>query len=382
MQKDRDGWVSLAGRLARPVLESLARGRLKAELPREGDPERVAYAPLEAFARLLLGLAPWLELKGDLDEAEARLKARCLDLSLAGLERAVAPQSPDRMNFDQGRQPLVDAALLGAALLRAPTALLEALPKGPRGDLIAALESTRAIEPFWNNWLLFPALIEVVLGRLGAPWREAPVETALRLHETWYRGDGVYGDGPDLACDYYNSIMIHPLLLDLVEGADPLTRRWRPLHAGLKERALRHAAVLERLISPEGSYPPLGRSLCYRAGVLHHLAYMALRRELPEPLRPAGVRCALGAVLRRQMEAPGTFDAGGWLTLGLAGHQPGLAESYVGSGSVYFAAAVLPPLGLAPGDPFWSDPDEDWTSRALWAGGPGRPDRKLEGAPH
>ncbi len=33
----------------------------------------------------------------------------------------------------------------------------------------------------------------------------------------WYKGDGWYGDGVDLHMDYYNSYVIHPMLLDVLE---------------------------------------------------------------------------------------------------------------------------------------------------------------------
>lgn len=378
VDEDRAYWLSLADRLARRILPALAAGELKKTMPHEGPPGREPYARLEAFARLLLGLAPWLELEAPLPVPEGTLHERYLGLARLGLAKAVDPSSSDCMNFSAGPQPLVDAALLCAALLRAPKALLASVQGPVRGHLIDALKSTRSIEPYWNNWLLFPALVETCLAHLGSDWLSAPIAAALRLHETWYKGDGTYGDGPHLVWDYYNSIMIHPLQLEVLEGIAPFDARWADARGTLLIRARRHAEVLERLISPEGTYPPLGRSIAYRAGVLHHLAFMAWRKDLPASLSPAGVRCALSAVLRRQMEAPGTFDAQGWLTLGFAGHQPGLAEDYVCTGSVYFAAAVLVPLGLGPQEAFWASPSEAWSSKKLWQGLPGLPDHKLE----
>jgi hypothetical protein len=381
MNDDRAYWVSQADRLSRTILPALAVGRLKTSMPHEGPPQRVAFAHLEAFGRLLLGLAPWLESDAEASVAERALRERCRALALEGLARAVDPKSPDRMNFSEGPQPLVDAALLCAALMRAPKSLLAAVQGDTRRHLIEALRSTRSIEPYWNNWLLFAALVEVCLARLGADWRPAPIATALRLHETWYKGDGTYGDGPQLAWDYYNSFMIHPLQLEILENIRPFSDRWQPAHGTLLARARRHAEVQERLISPEGAFPPLGRSICYRAGVFHHLAFMAWRKDLPASLTPAGVRCALSAVLRRQMERPGTFDAQGWLTLGFAGHQPELAEDYVCTGSVYFAATVLLPLGLGPDEEFWAGKDEAWTSKKLWEGLPGPRDQRMKPDP-
>jgi len=72
--------------------------------------------------------------------------------------------------------------------------------------------------------------------------------------------------------------------------------------------------------------------------------------------------------MRKLLEAPGTFDANGWLTVGFCGHQPHLGENYISTGSLYLCAAVFLPLGLKPSDPFWSAPAEDWTARRIWRG--------------
>jgi len=381
MTNDRDYWVSLADRLSGKILPALAQGRLKKTMPHEGQPDRAAYTHLEALGRLLLGIAPWFELEAPLIPSELSLRNRFRDQALEGLANAVHPGSPDFMNFTRGMQPLVDAALLCCALMRAPKSLMARIQGETRMHLINALQSTRHIESVWNNWLLFPALIETCLARLGAPWLSAPISTALRMHETWYKGDGTYGDGPDLACDYYNSFMIHPLQIEILEGIRPVSDRWESAFEILLARARRYAAIQERLISPEGAYPPLGRSIGYRAGVFHHLAFMAWRKDLPANVSAPSVRCALSSVLRRQMEMPGTFDDQGWLSIGFAGHQPELAEHYVCTGSVYFTATVLLPLGLAPTEAFWAGADEAWTSKKLWEGRPGSRDEKMSHDP-
>jgi hypothetical protein len=135
----------------------------------------------------------------------------------------------------------------------------------------------------------------------------------------------------------------------------------------IRSRAQRYAAVQERLISPEGTFPPLGRSLAYRFGAFQTLAQMSLRRELPAPLIPAQVRCALTAVIRRTIEAPGTYDPGGWLTIGFCGHQPEIGETYISTGSLYLCSVVFLPLGLPADDPFWCG-EAEWTSRRAWSG--------------
>jgi hypothetical protein len=73
-------------------------------------------------------------------------------------------------------------------------------------------------------------------------------------------------------------------------------------------------------------------------------------------------------VIHRITEAPGTFDKNGWLTVGLCGHQPSLAEPYISTGSLYLCSVALLPLGLPSTDPFWNAPAQAWTSQRIWMG--------------
>lgn len=366
---DREYWVAVALRLADPILTNLAAGALSERMPVEqaAGAGRASVTHLEAFGRLLAGLSPWLELPDD-GSPEGRARARYAELSRRALANAVDPASRDFLNFTRDRQPLVDAAFLAQGLLRAPRALVTALDTGARRNLVRALESTRSIQPVFSNWLLFSAMVEAGLAKLDAWWDPVRVDYALRQHAQWYKGDGVYGDGPDFHWDYYNSLVIHPMLLDVLEACGDASPAWQPMKAAALARARRHAAVLERLVSPEGTFPAVGRSLAYRFGAFHLLAQMALRHELPPELVPAQVRGALTAVIHRSVDAPETFDAHGWLRIGFCGHQPGIGERYISTGSLYLCAVGLLPLGLPSADAFWSAPPEPWTAKRAWSG--------------
>jgi len=376
---DRAYWVDVLRRLADPVLSHLANGTLRARMPVEEKPDagRASVTHLEALGRLLAGIAPWLEL-GEGDDDEGRLRATWADLARRAVASATDPASPDFLNFTRGGQPLVDAAFLAQAVLRAPRVLGEALTTEVRTNLVRALESTRVIVPPFNNWLLFSATVEAGLLKLGAEWDRVRVDYAVRQHDQWYGGDGIYGDGPEYHADYYNSFVIHPMLLDVLDACGSESRAWEAMREPVRRRARRYAAILERQISPEGAYPPVGRSLAYRFGAFHLLAQMALRRDLPDEVSPAQVRGALTAVIRRQAEAPGTFDEQGWLRIGFCGHQPGVGERYISTGSLYLCAVGLLPLGLPPTDPFWSAPPEPWTSKRAYSGAAFPLDHALE----
>lgn len=376
---DRELWISVARRLADPVLTHLAAGTLKATMPVEqaAGADRRNVTHLEAIGRLVAGIAPWLELAAA-GGADAALPAKYAELTRRAIARAVDPASPDFLNFNKGGQPLVDAAFLAQGLLRAPTALLQALGAPATAQIVAAFESTRTITPGFNNWLLFSATVEAALAKLGARWDRMRVDYALRQHEQWYKGDGVYGDGPVFHWDYYNSFVIQPMLLDVLDVCRDEMPAWKEMAARVERRAVRHAAILERLIAPDGTYPAVGRSIAYRFGAYQLLAQMALRRSLPEGVTPAQVRAAMTAMISRSIEAPGTFDANGWLQIGFCGHQPGVGETYISTGSVYLCAVGLLPLGLPSTDPFWSDPPQPWTSVRAWGGQPFPIDRALK----
>ncbi len=371
---DRDAWLSHLERVAQPVLQALSTRRLRQAMPVEAVPgheaERAVGSPLEAFARLLSGLAPWLELEPSPGESsrETGLRQRYRLWSQQALASALDPASPDYMRFGDSAQTLVDSSFLSLALLRAPAQLLKPMSSTTRKQLIAALEAERKVQAPFNNWLLFAALNEVLLRRLGAFSDPLRIAYALREHQSWYVGDGTYGDGPEYHADFYNSYVIHPYLMALMDELreEPA---WKTLSASIFARASRYAAIQERLISPTGEFPVLGRSITYRTGVFHLLADAARRGILPPEIPPAAVRCALTAVQGRTLAPEGTFSSSGWLQIGLAGHQPSLAETYISTGSLYLCSLVWLPLGLPPAHPFWADPAASWTQKRVWSGG-------------
>ena len=385
----REQWIDLVERVSEPVLAALSRRQLRRRMPVESVPgheaERAIGSPLEALSRLLSGLAPWLELDPSPGESarETALRTRYRAFAQQAIASAVDPASPDYMRFGQSAQTLVDSSFLALALLRAPRQLIASMNSATRSRLIAALESERKIQPPFNNWLLFAALNEVLLRHLGSTWDRLRIDYAFHELQSWYLGDGTYGDGPEYHADFYNSYVMHPYLLALADGlqqehgeSDEPT--WKSIYPAITARAQRYAVIQERTISPRGEFPLLGRSITYRAGAFHLLADIARRGLLPSTLPPAAVRGALTAVAERTLGAPGTFSAEGWLQIGVAGHQPNLAETYISTGSLYLCSAAWLPLGLAPANPFWSNPPADWTQKAVWAGRQAHRDHAME----
>ncbi len=370
MTNVRKEWLDALLRIVSPVLNSLERGQLKKDLPLSFHEERADFAPLEAFGRGMLGLAPWLEAESeDLEARERALQEKYRAKAIKCIAMATDPDSPDFMVFDRGGQPLVDTAFLAHAIVRAPKALAGSLSPEVRHNLAEAFRSSRQITPGSSNWLFFSAMVEAGLYILGEPYDLVRVLYALRTFQGWYKGDGVYGDGAMLHCDYYNSFVIQPMYVDLVKLFADKSPEIEAMGGTVIARAARYASVLERMIGPEGSYPVVGRSICYRFGAFQMLSQAALQHELEEGVSPASVRCGLTAVIRRVMSAPDMFDEKGWLLPGVYGYQPELAEGYINIGSLYLCSAVFLPLGLSGKDEFWSGAEEEWSGKKVWSGG-------------
>lgn len=369
--EDRSAWLSALHRISYPLLSNMAKGELRKNMPVESIAadmqKRREVTHLEALGRLITGISAWLELGPD-STIEGRLRAEYIDLSLKSIANGVNPASPDYLNFNKGRQPLVDAAFLAHGLLRARTQLWDKLDKTTQERVIKELKSSRVIKPSETNWLFFAAMVEAALKEFTGEWEYERVKYACDRFAQWYKGDGWYGDGADFHLDYYNSFVIHPMMVEVLtvmkkhglEGAIPYELEL--------SRYARYAEQQERLISPEGTFPIVGRSLAYRFGAFHALSDVAYRKLLPSKVTPAQVRCALTAVINRQINAPGTFNPEGWLRVGFAGYQPHIGETYISTGSLYLCTAVFVALGLPESDVYWSSPATAWTCKKGWEG--------------
>jgi len=369
--KERSYLVGELRKIADPLLSALSRNKLREEMPVEAvtgqEQDRKNYTYLEAFGRLAAGMAPWLELGPDNTE-EGKLREKYILLVRKCLHNATDPQSPDFMNFTKGSQPVVDAAFLAQALLRAPKQLWDPLDTVTKTNVINAFISSRVITPFFNNWLLFSAEIEAFLIQSTGHGDMMRIDYAVNQLMQWYKGDGLYGDGAEFHFDYYNSYVIHPMLLEVL-GILKNERKYAGLYKRALARSQRYAEILERLISPEGTYPAIGRSLAYRFGAFQLLGEIALMHQLKE-IDPAQVRSALYAVIKKKIEAPGTFDKNGWLQIGFNGHQPGIGEGYISTGSLYLCSEGFLILGLPADDVLWTSADEEWTQLKASKGEP------------
>ena len=372
-QKERTYLISSLTKMADPLLNALSQKKLKQLMPVEKSPEMIrvkrdpASTHLEAFGRLLGGMAPWLELGPD-ETKEGKLRKKYIDLAVQCIKVGTDSTSPDYLEFNLPGQSLVDAAFLAHALLRAPTQLWGRLDEETKRNLVAALKLSRSTKPGQNNWLLFAGMVETCLLKFTGECDQSRIDYSIQKHKEWYKGDGVYGDGKDFHFDYYNSFVIHPMMLDILRVMKEKGQTMPMDFATELKRSVRYAEIQERLISPEATYPIVGRSIAYRCGAFQLLSQIALQKALPGHVSEQQVRYAMYSLIKKQMEAPNTYDANGWLQIGVYGHQASMGDLYISTGSIYLCAQAYLMLGLPATDTFWNGKDEDWTTKKVWNG--------------
>ncbi|WP_029276789.1 DUF2264 domain-containing protein [Pedobacter borealis] len=373
-KRDREYWSQLLYKMSYPVIHNLANETLRKNMPLETLPDygkaygmvasEVSY--LEAVGRTMAGVAPWLALPDD-NTKEGVMRKQLRTELLQGIAHGVDPNSKDYLNFSKQQQPLVDAAFMAHAFIRAPKALWEPLDALTKKRVIQEFKSLRNRKATFNNWLLFSGITEGFLLKVGADYDPVRIDYAIRKTTEWYSGDGWYSDGSKLCVDYYNSFVMHPMMVDLL-GIVTAKKMYPQEDYDLAVKRMgRYSEFLERMIAPDGTFPVFGRSMTYRTGAFQALAQTALMEKLNN-ITPAQVRCGLTAVMNRMYDQCDNFDNKGWLVLGFCGSQPDIADLYTSTGSLYMATLAFLPLGLPADNPFWTDAPADWTSKKAWSG--------------
>lgn len=361
--EDRTFWLNTLQDIALPVLKNLKKDSLKKNIPFESKNKDMSkFTAFEAFSRVYNSIAPWLELGAE-DTEEGILRAKYTTLVIDCISRILNSSNKDYVNFKEPKQTLMDAAFFCQALLRSKTSVWNNLPIETQAKLIEEIKNTRVIAPYENYWLLFTSIIEATLLEFTGECDIERLTYAInKFMNDWYLGDGEYSDGPRYNTDFNNSIVIHPMLIDVLKVMDKFGIDNNDYLDTEIMRASRYASKLERVISPEGTYPLNTRFATYRSGIFHTLALASLLNILPKNIEPAQVRAALTKVIENHFVKHKNFDKKGWLTVGLNGHQLELAEKDIDTGSVYACAFVFLPLGLSIDDAFWAQPPKDWTT--------------------
>jgi hypothetical protein len=327
-----------------PVAARLSAGGARARLGHTGAHFPDAAAELEGFARPLWGLVPFAAGGGEVDWEPV----------LRGLAAGSDPEHPEFWGWAGDKdQRLVEMAAIGLALALVPERLWDPLPGGARDNLARWLSRINDAAMPDNNWLFFRVLVNEWLAKVGAAGHDPAAETAaLDRLESFYLGDGWYGDGPGDRADYYVPWALHfygLIYARLAADRDP-ARAQRFI-----DRAETFAPDFAHWFAGDGAAIPYGRSLTYRFA--QGAFWGALAFADIEALPWGQVKGIVLRHLRWWADRP-IADPGGVLTIGYGYPNLLMSEAYNSPGSPYWALKAFLPLALPDTHPFWRAEEE------------------------
>jgi len=305
-----------------------------------------SIADLECFARIFAGTSPWLSLNND----KLQILSKFDQLVLAD-------------NVFTKEQSIVECAYICYGFLITKNVLWKKLTENTRLQFVTILRSVRKLMKHYHtkyNWYLFHGIIEAFLKSINQVYDDVLIGNMADAVEKWYCGDGFYKDGEKgFRMDYYNSYVIHPFYIEILKVYNPT------MVEKAFERCIRYTEFLERIVSPDGSYPPLGRSITYRFGAFHALSYCIYNQRISTQHTYPQIERLLTNVLKRIITSS-IFNADGILELGFTGSQPEIADSYSTWGSCYLTTLGFLPLGLDKTHEFWLESSQLYSQELAW----------------
>ena len=330
---------------------------------RQGSPARVLFPDdrrglpdavdaLESFARMASAWGAWL--RNPANPAGLTFQGREINLE-ALLRQALLdgtnPQSPSTYwgDMDHMSQHIVEAADVAVTVWLSRERVFDRMTGAERAQVMDWLAQVDGKQTYFDNWILFPAMAQMVRLKLGYPAPEADLDSRLEKMAAFYRGDGWYADGPGNEFDLYNAWMFgwHYLLWAWMDGDR------RPDHRELVlKRARAFLDGFQYFFGANGSYPAWGRSIVYRFSAVAafqtgHLLHIAP----PDP----GLLRRLSSGCIRYFYERGLLDPDEhYIRQGFHGDFPPAGESYISPGSPYWACHGLFALTFDRDDPFWT----------------------------
>jgi hypothetical protein len=325
--------------LFEPLRPAFSAGRARVTFDGDGANFGRTAAELEGFSRPLWGIAPLVAGGGRFDHLECFIE---------GLTNGSDPAHPEYWgevgDYDQRA---VEMAAIGHALAIAPQLFWEPL-SGPAKDRLARwLGGVERVVVHDDNWHFFVVLVQLGLERVGVRVDSAVRKFHLDRIDSFYLGDGWYGDGPEGFADHYNGYALHcyGLLYARLNGeADPQRAEV------YRDRAAKFARSFRYWFDDDGASIGFGRSMTYRFGMASLWAALAV--DGLEVLPWSETRGLWARHVRWWLSQPIT-DGNGRLTVGYSGAKPLMAEQYNSANSPYWAMKSLLPLSLPAEHPFW-----------------------------
>ncbi|MBA2360010.1 MAG: DUF2264 domain-containing protein [Actinobacteria bacterium] len=307
-------------------------------LSREGS----AMNGLEGFARTFLLAA--FRLRSGGGRAPGDLVDGYAEGLLAGTDPGGGEAWPRIASHSQAA---VEAASIAIALYETRPWLWNRLTDRERERVGTWLAAVNGKTFAFNNWLLFPVVVNAFLKAVGGEFSQREIERNLDTVDSFYRRDGWYSDGPGQSFDHYNSWAFHfyTAMWSRMEGSlnDPGRA------AVYDDRLKRFLVDYRCLFAGDGAPVHYGRSLLYRFGAVAAVWAGAMRGATP--LSPGEARrLASGAVqhfLRRGALRDGILQMG-WHREFLPG-----VQDYSGPASPYWASKGFLGLLIPPEHEVW-----------------------------
>jgi hypothetical protein len=293
-------------------------------------------AALESFARPLWGLGA--AAAGGID-TPACWPAVARGLA-AGVDRAGASYWGDVADFDQR---IVELPAIAFALALAPGRIV-VRGSSESARVAAYLAQARGRRLFANNWLLFPAVIELGIGALGGSIDRDAIARSVAAVERFHLGDGWYSDGDAPQVDHYGGFAIHFYQLLLARLVPDIVDAER-----IAARATAFAAGFSRWFADDGAALPFGRSLTYRFAAAAFFGACAFAGV--EALPWGEMKGFYLRHLRWWRRWP--IARGCVLSVGYGYPCAAMAEEYNGPAAPYWSFKAFLPLALGADHPFW-----------------------------
>lgn len=325
-----------------PLIPHYSEGKAQLTLGYTGASYPPKIAGLEAFARVLWGLAPYFCGGGASEEFEK--------IYVQGLTRGTDPNDSEywgevATDYDQA---LCEMAALAVGLLLAPEKLWIPLSANTKSNLAAWLNQINSKNVPGSNWMFFTVLVNVAFKKLGrAEFNSKKMNECLDAINSYYVGNGWYEDGPSDRYDYYIAFALH--YYGLIYSAfmnedDPKNSQ------EFKNRAAIFGKQFMYWFDEAGAGVPYGRSLTYRfAQVAFFSACVYAGVEtLDLPVMKGIIDRNLNVWWNSHMR-----DFSGILTIGYEYPNLIMAEIYNAPGSPLWALKTFLLLALEDDHPYW-----------------------------
>ncbi len=341
MSKSKQQWEQIFLDMAEPLKKHYSEGKTRLELGVTAAGYGNRIAGMEGFSRILWGLVPYWA-GGGSDES-------LLSVYQEGIANGTDPDHIEFWGHLHDRdQRMVEMAALSLGILLVPDKLWEPLSDQTKKNYAAWLNEINEHKLVENNWQFFNTITNLALKSVGEKYSKECMQRAIDYYESFYIGNGWYGDGVRPQKDYYVSFAIHYYCLLYVK----FMRMEEPERCKkYEERAKEFAKTFLYWFDDEGKALPFGRSQTYRFAQAAFFSACVFAEVEVLPL--SVIKGVIERHIDYWMRQP-IFDNGHVLTVGYTYPNLNMSETYNATGSPYWACKLFLILALPQDHSFWS----------------------------